>query len=263
MIVRRADQAKAVVVVVHGAFEHSGRYEWMFDRLNHYGFHVIAGDLPGQGKTKGKRGHIKSFTEYIVTVLSWIDEAKKYDLPVFLFGHSMGGLAAIRTVQQHKTDLAGVILSSPALGMKNGLARPVYFVSKFLNVATPSARFKTGVRSYFATRNEAYNAHDVSDPLFLRKVSIRWYHEFEKAIAMAFKKMDQYPDVPTILLQGGDDHLVDIEAVKEWFNGIDVHEKSIKIYEKLYHEIINEPERDDVLADIISFLDHHLEQEPV
>ncbi|MFD2639681.1 alpha/beta hydrolase [Piscibacillus salipiscarius] len=263
MIVKHADQPKGVIVAVHGAFEHAGRYEWLFDRFNHFGFHVVAGDLPGQGTTKGKRGHIRSFTEYIVTVLSWIDEAKKYDFPVFLFGHSMGGLTAIRTVQQHQTDVNGIILSSPALGMKNGLARPVYFASKLLNVATPSIRFKTGVRSDMATRNEGYKAHDVSDPLFLRKVSVRWYHEFERAIALAFKKIHKYPDIPTILLQGGDDHLVDVEAVKEWFNSIDVSDKSIKIYEELYHEILNEPERELVLKDVISFIDQHLNEDSV
>ncbi|RPF50258.1 alpha/beta hydrolase [Aquisalibacillus elongatus] len=260
MLVRESKNPKAVIVAVHGAFEHSGRYEWLFDRFNHFGYHVVAGDLPGQGKTNGKRGHIKSFTEYIVTVLSWLDEAKKYELPVFLFGHSMGGLTAIRAAQLYKPDVAGIILSSPALGMKNGLARPVYYLSKILNVATPSVRFKTGVKTEVATRNEGYNAHDVSDPLFLRKVSVRWYHEFEKAIAHAHKDIKKYPnDVPTILLQGGVDHLVDIDAVKEWFNGIDTTEKSIKIWENLYHEILNEPERDQVLDDVINFINQHID----
>lgn len=258
MIIKRAENAKGVIVAIHGAFEHSGRYEWLFDRFNYFGFHVVAGDLPGQGKTKGKRGHIRSFTEYIVTVLSWIDEAKKFDLPVFLFGHSMGGLTAIRTVQQHKTEVSGIILSSPALGMKNGLARPVYYASKLLNLATPSLRFSTNIRTNIATRNEGYNAHDVSDPLHIRKVSVRWYHEFEKAISAAFKEMDEYPNIPTLLLQGGVDHLVEVEAVKEWFNGIDTYEKTIKIYDGLYHEILNEPERETVLEEVITFMEKHL-----
>ncbi|TFB13803.1 alpha/beta hydrolase [Filobacillus milosensis] len=261
MIVKETEQPKGVVVAIHGAFEHAGRYEWLFSRINFHGYHVVAGDLPGQGTTPGRRGHIQSFQQYLDTVLSWFEKAKEYDLPIFLLGHSMGGLIAIRTMQKTDVykDIDGVILSSPALGMKNGLARPVYYLSKVLNVATPGMRFKTGVRSEIATRNEGYNAHDVSDPLFLRKVSVRWYHEFEKAIAAAFKELADYPDIPTLLLQGGDDHLVDIDAVKEWFNKIDVSEKMIKIYEEFYHEIFNEPEREDVVKDLIHFIDHQIE----
>ncbi|GEL77938.1 alpha/beta hydrolase [Tenuibacillus multivorans] len=260
MFVKLAEDPKAVIVVIHGAFEHSGRYDWVIDQLNHYGYHVVAGDLPGQGKTKGKRGHIRSFQQYIDTVQTWINQAKDYQLPVFLLGHSMGGLTAIRTVQKGNVKVDGVILSSPALGMKNGLTRPLYYASKLLNVATPSMRFPTGIKSDIATRNEGYKAHDVSDPLFLRKVSVRWYHEFEKAIVAAFKDIKHYPNVPTLLLQGEIDHLVKVEAVKTWFNELDISEKTIKIWEGFYHEILNEPEREDVVMDIVNFIEHQIDQ---
>ncbi|PKR78146.1 phospholipase [Halalkalibacillus sediminis] len=256
MIVRETENPTAVVVVIHGAFEHSGRYEWLFNKLLKQGYHIVYGDLPGQGVTQKKLGHIKSFKQYFDTVSEWIDQAKTYDLPVFLLGHSMGGLIAIRILQEQNIEVDGVILSSPALGLCNVPEKPLYMLSKVLNVLAPSVLVPTNVHSKMATRNEAFIARDVSDPLYLRKVSVRWYLEFEKGIDLAFKKIKKYPDVPTLLLQSGEDLLVDVDAVKKWFNQVDLSEKKIKIYEDLYHEILNEPERDEVYADVIQFIEH-------
>ena len=111
-------EAKAVVVMVHGAMEHHRRYGWLIEMWRLSGFHVIMGDLPGQGMTtRSRRGHIDSFDEYIFEVKDWIQAAYQFNLPVFLIGHSMGGLITIRLLQQEKLNLAGVILSSPCLGL--------------------------------------------------------------------------------------------------------------------------------------------------
>lgn len=121
--------ARGSIVLVHGAFEHSGRYEWLARQWNDHGFHVVYGDLPGQGEQKENRGHILSFDEYIEAISSWIEEAKNLHSDVILLGHSMGGLAVIRTMEEQHPDITGVILSSPALGIKGGPSRavPLYF----------------------------------------------------------------------------------------------------------------------------------------
>ncbi|MED1919597.1 alpha/beta hydrolase, partial [Bacillus thuringiensis] len=91
-----AEEAKAVIVIVHGAMEYHGRYEAVAEMWNHIGYHVVMGDLPSHGTTsRSQRGHIDSFDEYIVEVKLWVKEARKYRLPIFLFGHSMGGLIVI------------------------------------------------------------------------------------------------------------------------------------------------------------------------
>ena len=96
-------EAKAVVVIVHGAFEHHRRYGWLIEMWRLSGFHVIMGDLPGQGMTtRANRGHIDSFDEYLYEVKDWIQAAYQFDLPVFLIGHSMGGLISIRLLQEEE-----------------------------------------------------------------------------------------------------------------------------------------------------------------
>lgn len=91
---------------------HSGRYDWVVEQLISHDYHVVYGDLPGQGENiPTKRGHIRSFQQYLDTVKTWVNHAKSYELPIFLFGHSMGGLISIRFVQTMNIPLDGVILS--------------------------------------------------------------------------------------------------------------------------------------------------------
>ena len=93
------------------------------------------GDLPSHGTTSRNRGHIDSFDEYIEEVKLWVKEARKYRLPIFLFGHSMGGLIVIRMMQETKReDVDGIILSSPCLGVLAGPSAPLQAASKILNI---------------------------------------------------------------------------------------------------------------------------------
>lgn len=78
-----AEEAKAVIVIVHGAMEYHGRYEAVAEMWNHNGYHVVMGDLPSHGTTSRNRGHIDSFDEYIEEVKLWVKEARKYRLPIF------------------------------------------------------------------------------------------------------------------------------------------------------------------------------------
>lgn len=82
----KADRPVAVIVIIHGASEYHGRYKWLIEMWRSSGYHVVMGDLPGQGTTTRARGHIRSFQEYIDEVDAWIDKARTFDLPVFLLG---------------------------------------------------------------------------------------------------------------------------------------------------------------------------------
>ena len=254
MFERLIDDCHAVVVIVHGAFEHSGRYEWLINRLNQHNISVVFGDLPGQGVSKGEKGYIDRFEQYFDTVLKWVERGKQFNRPLFLFGHSMGGLITIRMMQIYKFDVQGVILSSPALGIANGLSKPLFYLSKILNKTFPTMQFPTGIESQMSTRNKDFHVRDEADPLFLRKVSVRWYHEFEKAIIDAHQDINEYPDIPTLLMQSGKDRLILPQDVKKWFDSLPIKNKTFKLWEELYHELLNEPEREDVFKDVIEFI---------
>ncbi|AZB44055.1 alpha/beta hydrolase [Bacillus sp. FJAT-42376] len=257
-----AERPKGVIVMVHGAAEHHRRYKWLIEMWRCAGYHVIMGDLPGQGTSTRRRGHIQSFSEYITELNRWLTEADKYDLPLFLLGHSMGGLIAIRALQEKEHNLAGVILSSPCLGLIHKPNAALDAVSRGLNIVTPALLLKSNLSIEMATRNKSVIEIDENDSLYVTKVSIRWYRELIHAVHQANDKQHTFPDVPLLVMQGGDDKIVDKTAVKSWFNRLDSSEKSYKEWKGFYHEIFNEPERDQVFKMALAFAEYHLPDLP-
>ncbi|WP_064092713.1 alpha/beta hydrolase [Rossellomorea aquimaris] len=252
-------EAKAVIVIIHGAMEHHGRYGWLIEMWRASGFHVIMGDLPGQGMTsRSHRGHIDSFDEYIIEVKDWIQAAYAFDLPVFVIGHSMGGLVAVRFLQESHVNLAGVILSSPCLGLVKSPAKPVQLLSYGLNKFAPMVKFSSGLTIDMATRNADVREIDSNDSLYITKVSVRWYRELVHAIKLAFMNLTKMPDVPLLVLQAGEDKIVDKKAVKKWFNELSLSEMHYKEWPKCYHEIYNEPEREEIFEYSKTFIESRL-----
>ncbi len=231
---------QATIVIVHGAFEHIGRYEHLIKQLHADGYKVISRDLPGQGRSEGMKGHIKSFNQYIHTIEEWLKETGEGS--VFLLGHSMGGLAVIRTMQQLKLKVDGVILSSPALGILEGASKPMEAASRILNHIWPKLQVGNQLSSEKVTRNEDVRKRDGGDALILEKVSVRWYREFQRNIQQAFVDIDQFPDVPLLVMQAGEDLMVDADKTREWFHKVKLSEKTYKEWPGFYHEIFNEPE---------------------
>ncbi|MCD5325044.1 MULTISPECIES: alpha/beta hydrolase [Pontibacillus] len=252
------EDAKGIIVIVHGAFEHSGRYNDLANRWVSEGYEVVYGDLPAHGNHEGIKGHIDHFEEYLEEIASWINEAMKSNLPIFLLAHSMGGLAAIRLLEENELPLKAVVLSSPGLGIKNPPPKPLQVVAKGLNVVVPKLQLNGNLNPEHVTRNVDVLKRDQGDRLMLKKVSVRWYKEFEKGIERAFNKIDTYQDVPTLVMQAGDDKIVNKEATLKWFNSLHIHEKFYKEWEGLYHEIFNDPEKEDVFHYAKSFVEMHL-----
>ncbi|SES63431.1 lysophospholipase [Salinibacillus kushneri] len=256
---RFQELSKGTIVLVHGAFEHAGRYGWLADKWEEAGFNVICKDLPGQGKTIGIKGHIDSFDEYIEAISNWLIEAKAFQKPVFLLGHSMGGLAVIRMLEEKRPDVKGVILSSPGLGLASRPPRWILFFTRMLEKKVPEFQVKLTLHPFMSTRNTHYHQRNKEDPLFLKKVSIRWYHEFERAISQAFQKINRYPEIPTLIMQAGKDLIIQAQEVQQWFKQLPIQNKMYKQWNGLFHEIFNEPERDEVFQYAKAFINEKIE----
>ncbi len=251
-------EPRGTVVMVHGAGEHHGRYEWLAAKWNMHGFNVIMGDLPGQGKSRGHRGHIRSFNQYLDVVEEWLAEARLSRLPIILFGHSMGGLVVIRTLMERKIDnVQCVILSSPCLGLYQPPARAKELTAKLVHRLTPTLSANSGIRVEHVTRNEDIREAYLRDELRVRRVSVRWYQELSKAMRLSHRYPEKFPQLPLLVMQAGDDLVVNKSDVIEWFNQLYLTEKAYKEWEGLYHEIFNEPEREDVFTYALAFVDLH------
>lgn len=251
--------ARAVIVIVHGAMEHHRRYGWLIEQWRNSGFHVVMGDLPGHGlTTRSRRGHIDSFEEYVNEVKKWIDASYQFDLPVFLIGHSMGGLITLRLLQKERLNVAGVILSSPCLGLVNKPSPILHAATFILNKVFPALRVSSGITFDMVTRNEDVRELDLKDTLYVKKVSVRWYRELEEAMKNAFAMIKRTQDTPLLVVQSGDDRIVDKEKVRTWFNSVPLSEKRFKEWPKCYHEVFNEPEREEVFIYVKDFVEGQL-----
>src|SRR5690606_9475505 len=120
------------------------------------------------------------------------------------------------------------------------------FLSLGLNSVMPSLKMDSGLTVDMATRNQDVLDADLNDSLYVTKVSVRWYRELVYAIKLAFENLDNIQDVPLLVVQGGDDKIVNKTTVREWFNLAPLSEKRFKEWPKCYHEVFNEPEREEV-----------------
>jgi len=245
------DNAKAIVLIIHGSGEHFGRYKHVVKWLNENGISVIGGDLPGLGKAPGIRGHIDSFDDYLYKVDEWFN-AMKADFPntpKFIFGHSLGGLIVIRYLEKmaNKKELTGAILSSPAVSIGIDVPGWQLTTANFLRRLWPTFRLKSGITASQVSRDPLVVKQYASDPLVYSKVSINWFFEFQDAIASAWKEQEKLKDIDLLYLQAGADLLVNPEQASKFAEQVHSEQLTFHLIPELYHEIFNEPEKETYL----------------
>lgn len=252
-------QAKAAVVLVHGQGEHCGRYEHVAAALNAAGYAVHSGDLPGHGRSGGTRGHIDGFGEYVDTAAAWIEEAaaEHPGLPLFLLGHSVGGLIAARLLQT-KPDtaerLSGAILSSPAFRLRMPVPAWKEALGRRLDNVLPRLRMPSGLKGRRVTRDEEILRRTALDPLMVYVASVRFYNELLRAQAAALAEAERIA-LPILIRHGGADEIIDPEPTLAFGSRLGSADKDVALLPGLHHEILNEPERDEVLGTVIGWMD--------
>ena len=253
------DDIKAILLIVHGLAEHSGRY---FPVVNHFvpkGYAVYAYDHPGHGKSHGTRCYIDRFNDFLLTLESFSGQIKRGfpNTPVFVIGHSMGGAVTAAYLTRRQEDFTGAVLSGPAVKISDDISGLSRLAGKVLSVLAP----KSGVIQLNAdgvSRDpEVVKAYE-EDPLVHRgKITARLAGELFSAIVKTGKNAHKIT-LPILIVQGGEDKLVPADGVRLFGEKIGSKDKNVKIYDGLYHEVFNEPEREEVLSDVENWLERHL-----
>ncbi len=250
---------KAVLLIAHGLAEHSGRY---LNVVNHFvplGYAIYGIDYLGHGKSDGTRAFVQTFDDYLDTLATYHSMVESWhpDKPIFLVGHSMGGLIAPLFSLSHKPNLAGLIVSGPASKVPDEISPLLILMSKLLAVILP----KAGVQSVDAegvSRDPAVVQAYENDPLVYRgKATARLAAELLKAMQRLRLEAAEIV-MPVLIMQGSEDKLVDPDGAQLLHDIIGSSDKTLKIYPGLYHEIFNEPERDQVFADMQAWLGEHI-----
>lgn len=250
--------AEAAIVLVHGAGEHIGRYEHVAQWFVEQRIAVIGGDLPGLGRSAGRRGHIDDFEEYIKTAREWLLQAKSRfgEVPIFMLGHSMGGLVVTRLLQAPDAaslPIRGAVLSSPCYALKLAIPAWKQRLAAVLDLMAPTFRMPNGIDSTSVSRSpEIVHAYSV-DPHIESRVSVRWFTQLQKAMQLAMAEAAAVTQ-PVFLLQAGADLLVDPNKPIQFIEKVASSDKKIIVYPDLYHELLNEPERRQVFADMLEWI---------
>lgn len=254
-----------VIVIVHGLAEHGGRFRETAEYFAQQGWAVFAGDLRGHGLSPdtpgGGRVHVRRFDEYFMDVEAFTDVARQSHegLPVFLLGHSMGGLITISYLLENPADLSGGIVSSPALGTHPDF-RPSFVLRLLVGLLsrlTPRALFASDLDADAISRDPAIVRGYLEDRLVSKKVSARWYSETLKAMKRAHERAGALR-IPILLMQSGADRLVDPAATARWAAAAPPGQVEQVEWEGFYHEMFNEPEKEQVRSKALAWLRRNL-----
>jgi acylglycerol lipase len=248
---------RSVICVVHGLGEHSGRYAQIARFLLPSGYAVISFDLRGHGNSEGVRGHFPSIEVVMQDIDALILAARKRypDVPVFLYGHSLGGILVINYVLRYKPELAGVVASSP--GLRNALENQKVKIAlaRLLVIFAPSMTLPSGLDTLSLCRDAKVVTDYVQDPLVHDRASLAFANTMLTAIQWTYQHANEF-HLPALLMHGTADRLAYYQGSQE-FAGYVRGDLTLKLWDGLYHEIHNEPEKGEVLAYLLQWLESH------
>jgi alpha-beta hydrolase superfamily lysophospholipase len=246
-----------LVLVAHGVAEHAGRYHHVAEVLIELGLRVVIPDHRGHGRSGGKRIVVRDFSEYTGD----LETLRRLELvesrPTYLIGHSMGGAIALDHALDHQSQLAALILSAPAVLPGDDISPALMRVAKLMGKYVPSLPGQK-LSSASVSRDPAVvKAYD-EDPLNYRG-------KLKAGVGGAMlRAMDSFPSrlpslrLPLLVMSGTEDQLVNPQGARLVDQLAGSSDKTLKMYDGLYHEIFNEPEKELVLGDLSDWLKAHL-----
>jgi len=245
---------RAVIVIVHGASEHSDRYDYVAGALVAGGYAVYASDHRGHGRSDGPRAVIDRLDNAVADLdqLVLLARDRHPVAPVYMLGHSMGATVALAYTLGHQRRLAGLILSG-ALAALAAAPAPLRLAGRLLSAIAPNTPL-VAIDAALVSRDPDVVSAYASDPLVHHgKLPARTVAELATAVE-GFPSAVGAITLPTLILYGTADRLCPPAGSEMLGERIGAADKTVNTYDGLYHEILNEPERDDVLADIREWL---------
>jgi alpha-beta hydrolase superfamily lysophospholipase len=251
-----AGEPRATLAIVHGYAEHSGRYDYAGRAFAARGFAVAALDLRGHGRSARARALVRSAGEYVADVRIFLRRASAIapEAPLFLLGHSMGGGIVTLAAVVDRPHVDGIILSGAVLPTEERAPAPLRWLLEALARAWPSLPLTKLAAADVSRDADVVRTYD-ADPLVYRG---RMKAVLLAAMLRAGERIDAGEAsiaLPLLILHGTADALVGTEGSRRLYERASSVDKALKLYDGLYHEILNEPERDQVIDDIASWME--------
>jgi acylglycerol lipase len=246
-----------VVVLVHGLAEHGGRYAHVGKHFAQAGYALYAADHRGHGKSDGVKGNIHRMSEVVTDLETMVRSAAQRHpaTPMFLYGHSMGGLVALAYLTGRPAELNGAVLSASAVDIAVGsplerLAAPV------LSAIAPNLGVLRLDATAVSRDPEVVRDYD-TDPLNYRgKTRVRTGAELLATVEKVKRDLGRVT-VPLLVMHGSEDRLTSPTTSKTLSDRVGSTDVTVKLYDGFYHELHNEPEKETVFTDILRWLKEH------
>ncbi len=255
----RPEAPRAALLLVHGYAEHSARYDHVGHWFAERGFAVHGYDHRGHGRSDGPVCHVDRFDEFLDDLARMLAAVREEEpgRPIFLVAHSMGGLIASAFLRERQPDVAGAVLSGPALGLSDEMPTWRKVIVKFLRRVTPKLALPSGLPVDGISRDPEVVRRYQADPLVHSTMTSSFAVEMVAAVERTGAGGADVR-VPVLLLHGEADRLCPVDASRTFAAALVTEGSEIKTYPELYHEIFNEPEQEAVFADALAWLEKRL-----
>jgi alpha-beta hydrolase superfamily lysophospholipase len=251
-------EPQATLIITHGLGEHSGRYANIVDSLVPKGYAIYAFDNRGHGRSPGQRGHVEAWAELRDDLRLFIESVQNEEpgSPLFLMGHSLGGLIVLEYALRHPDGSRGVIASAPGLST-DGFSPLLILISRILSWVWPTFSLPTGLDATTLSRNPEVVREYVEDPLVHGKATPRFATEANQAVHWT---LDNAADLrtPLLILHSTEDRLVPVKASRIFFDKVTVADKEMHEYVGYYHECHNDVCYDEPINDLADWLERHV-----
>ncbi|MBI3318392.1 MAG: lysophospholipase [Candidatus Omnitrophica bacterium] len=246
---------KAECLLVHGLGEHSGRYQTLASDLTGRGFEVWAIDHRGHGRSEGRRGDCRSMEEFLEDLEVLVQRVKTEAprIPRVMVGHSLGGLIALIYAARHPNQISAVAVSSPALGLSSPPPPPKAALVRGIGRILPTTPIPNGIDPKQLCRDPSVVRAYEGDPLINRTLTARCALVLERAIQESIRFASEIR-IPCLILQAGSDAICSPEATRLFARRIPEGLGTFHLYEGMYHELFNEPERAQVVEELVQWL---------
>ncbi|HEX6278698.1 MAG TPA: alpha/beta hydrolase [Pyrinomonadaceae bacterium] len=251
---------RAVMILVHGFNAHSGYMEWPGEQLAANGFASYALDLRGRGNSEGERFYVEEFSDYLADVHKLVEIARSENpgLPVFVMGHSAGGVIATSYVYEHQDEIDGLICHSFAFDV--GLPHLVQLALEGIGKLLPHVHVFSLNNADFS-RDPAHVERMNNDPLIHKESQPAETARVMLLAADALKEHMPAFNVPVFIIHGTLDKATRPAGSQYFYDNAGSTDKTLKLYEGHYHDLLADVDKEKVMADILAWLDERIPKE--